>query len=74
MCLRNCRHSLVTPIDWKRGEAPRDLDFFARRHSLVTPIDWKPQRQGWRAQQQAQPQGRHSLVTPIDWKPTIVLP
>ncbi len=64
------RHSLVTPIDWKRPafDAIVCARLNRRRHSLVTPIDWKlcigeiavePNRHG-----------RHSLVTPIDWKPS----
>ncbi len=62
------RHSLVTPIDWKRA-VPRDRAAAecARRHSLVTPIDWKPELLARQCALSNQI-GRHSLVTPIDWK------
>ena len=42
--LRQRRHSLVTPIDWKPVVFPDHNPqlFILRRHSLVTPIDWKP--------------------------------
>ena len=62
------RQSLVTPIDWKRGQGDHvghvDLE---RRQSLVTPIDWKPSRAAKHvpASQQSR---RQSLVTRIDWK------
>ena len=37
-----CRHSLVTPIDWKlMSWVVSWRERFRRRHSLVTPIDWK---------------------------------
>ncbi len=70
--LERGRHSLVTPIDWKRRiEQYLGIDATTRRHSLVTPIDWKPATTG-----ATRAQGilsRHSLVTPIDWKPGLTL-
>ena len=45
-------HSLVTPIDWKRGvDAFASFPSFLGHHSLVTPIDWKlavAMVSGWR--------------------------
>ena len=35
-------HSLVTPIDWKRGwDLSVGDETSSSHHSLVTPIDWK---------------------------------
>ena len=61
------RHSLVTPIDWKRPwvKVTKKVDK-ASRQSLVTPIDWKPVKPPEAVDVGLG--GRQSLVTPIDWK------
>ncbi len=59
-------HSLVTPIDWKRGAGAVGVDHDVGHHSLVTPIDWKPS--GVVLIAFTGLARHHSLVTPIDWK------